>query len=394
MNQTPPPLQTESTKAEGEQNSFGCEQCGANLKFTTGTDTLTCPFCGHQHVIEQSSEVVEELDYHAYLLKQEQKAVTQEFIGYQCDSCGAQSQLAANEVAGLCDFCAAPVVVSKKNVRQIKPLSLLPFQIKQKEAFEAFKNWIGKLWFAPSLLKRLTRLENKLNGVYLPFWTFDSNTYSHYSGQRGTYYYVTESYTATVDGKSVRKTREVRHTRWRPVSGSVSRFFNDVIVPANKSLNQKKLEALEPWDLQNLKPYQDDYLSGFKAQRYQVGLASGFDHAKVQMQKKIRQLVKNDINGDEQRIISINSQFNDLRFKHILLPVWISSFRYKNKSYQILVNARTGEVQGERPWSWIKISSAIIGLLALIGLGIVIWLAATDPNSAPALWWSQIKNMF
>ena len=82
------------------------------------------------------------------------------------------------------------------------------------------------------------------------------------------------------------------------------------------------------------------------------------------MAQVIRSDVRRDIGGDAQRIHDIQTRYGDVSFKHILLPVWVASYRYGGKAYQFVVNGQTGEVQGERPYSWIKIAIAVlIGLI-------------------------------
>lgn len=116
-----------------------------------------------------------------------------------------------------------------------------------------------------------------MDGIYLPYWTYDANTFTRYTGQRGEYYYVTESYK---DNQGQTQTREVRHTRWYPVSGSVKVDFDDVLVCASKSLPHEMIDELEPWDLHELKPYDARYLSGFVTERYKIGLEEGFSISK------------------------------------------------------------------------------------------------------------------
>jgi hypothetical protein len=118
-------------------------------------------------------------------------------------------------------------------------------------------------------------------------------------------------------------------------------------------------------------PFNESYLSGFKTESYQINLKDGFGYAKVRMDEAINSSVCKDIGGDHQRIFSLKTVYNDIKFKHILLPIWISAYMYKNKVYRFLINGRTGEVKGERPYSWTKITLAILGALALI-LGIVL----------------------
>jgi len=255
----------------------------------------------------------------------------------------------------------------------IKPSYVLPFNIDQKNAFVQFKGWIKKLWFAPNDLKHYADNADKLNGMYIPYWTYDSNTSSSYTGQRGDNYTTTESYTAFENGKSVTRTRTVTKIRWSYASGHVNNQFDDVLVLASNSLPENYTAALEPWDLHNLASYSDKFLSGFRTESYQVDVKTGFEKSKVIMDNGIRQSVCRDIGGDHQRISSLDTTYNDIKFKHILLPIWLSAYKYKEKVYRFMINGRTGEVQGERPYSTIKIVLTVLGGIALIVAGYFTW---------------------
>jgi hypothetical protein len=147
----------------------------------------------------------------------------------------------------------------------------------------------------------------------------------------------------------------------------VSRDFDDVLVVGSSSLPRELAEELEPWDVGNLVPYADEYLPGFIAERYQVDLRHGWSRAEERMEEVIRSDVKRDIGGDHQRIHSLDTTHGRVTYKHVLLPMWICSYRYRDKIYRFLVNARTGEVQGQRPWSWVKITLAAL-LVAAVAL--------------------------
>jgi hypothetical protein len=259
-------------------------------------------------------------------------------------------------------------VVEQTNEALFAPESLLPFGVDAKRAKEIMVAWMKSRWFAPSDLSERARKDG-MSGVYLPYWTYDSRTTTSYSGQRGHYYYVDESYR---DSKGNRRTRRVRKTRWHFTGGTVHVPFDDVLVAATKSLPQKLVDELEPWDLGALTAYAPHYLSGFLAERYSIDLENGFVIAQDKMDPGIRSAIRRDIGGDDQRILSMHVRHADVRFKHFLLPLWISSFRYGDKVYRFLVNARTGEGAGERPYSAIKIAFAVI--LGLIVVGILIYL--------------------
>jgi len=145
-------------------------------------------------------------------------------------------------------------------------------------------------------------------------------------------------------------------------------YFDDVLVPATNSVSRNKLEALEPWDIENLKPYDSQFLVGFKAENYQITLRQGFSEGKKKMARVIRRDIKRNIGGDKQSIRQVYTQYDNTRFKHILLPCWVSAYRFNGKTYQFLVNARTAEVQGERPVSWVKVIFTMILVLGFVAV--------------------------
>jgi predicted RNA-binding Zn-ribbon protein involved in translation (DUF1610 family) len=310
---------------------------------------------------------VEEQDYHTALMNLAATEDMEERMEVQCGACGASSTLAANVAADECPFCGTPIVQAAVAKRVFKPRGLLAFKIRREDAQTAFRDWIQSLWFAPNALKKRATQVERLQGVYMPYWTYDCQADTQYTGQRGEHYWVTETYTVNVNGRNETQTRMVQKTHWYPASGQVRNGFDDVLVLASDSLAKDKTDALEPWDLSNISPYQDEYLSGFKAESYHVTLESGFEYAKYKMDPVIRDTIRHDIGGDEQLIHQVSTQYSRITFKHILLPIWISAFRYHNKIYRFLVNGRTGEVQGERPWSWIKITLAVLVSAAALG---------------------------
>ncbi len=337
------------------------------MEFDPKASSLTCPYCGTENALPQSEEEIEELDFHAFLEGALAEADLVEQSTVKCGGCGAESTFDPNITADECAFCGEAIVATEKTNKVLKPESLLPFKVDRKRAFSSFHSWLKGLWFAPSKLKKLVRTESAIKGMYVPYWTYDSDTMSFYSGERGDDYWTTETYTTTENGKSVTKTRRVKKTRWTHVSGRVWNSFDDVLVLASKSLPRKCTEKLEPWDLENLVPYSDEYLSGFRSESYQIDLEEGFTHAQKIMDSGIRASIRRDIGGDHQRIHSVKSQYDNITFKHVLLPVWISAYRFRDKVYRFVVNARTGEVQGERPWSWVKITALVLAVLAAAG---------------------------
>lgn len=350
---------------------FPCASCGADMQFDAKTGGMKCPYCGHTAEVPASvgaglAQIEERpLEEYLHIAPERLAKLSATALEVPCSGCGSIIEFEPPKVAGECPFCGAKIVAQPRAADPlVAPEGVLPFSVTQKAAAESIRQWISTRWFAPNALKKQAE-QDKSQGVYLPFWTYDAGTWSQYTGQRGIHYYVSESYT---DNNGNRQTRQVRKTRWHPASGSVSHFFDDVLIAATQSVPRDRLDALEPWGLESMKPYEPAYLSGFQAQRYQIDLAAGFESAKGVMAGYIDTLVRQDIGGDEQQVHSVDTRYSDLTFKHILLPVYISAYRYQGKVFQVIVNARTGEVQGERPYSIWKITFAVLAALLVIGL--------------------------
>ncbi|MDQ3048765.1 MAG: hypothetical protein M3R27_14540 [Bacteroidota bacterium] len=369
---------TEKTKEIS--NELDCHECGALLKYAPVTPHLKCEYCGAANEIKEAAKpaVVEEIDFEKFLNENSPSVEKQEVITVKCGNCGAASTLKPNITSDSCPFCSSPIVVSSgTSCSLIKPKYLLPFKIEQKAAFAEFKKWVSSLWFAPNDLKKYVDNAEKLNGMYIPYWTYDSNTESDYTGQRGDNYTTTESYTTIENGKSVSRTRTVTKIRWSYASGHVYNKFDDVLILASNSLPENYTNALEPWDMENLTGFNEKFLSGFRTESYQVDVKTGFEKAKVVMDNGIKTSIHQDIGGDHQRINSVDTRYNDISFKHILLPVWLSAYKYKEIVYRFMINGRTGEVQGERPYSVIKIVLASLLGIA-IGFGIYFGIVALN----------------
>ena len=257
-------------------------------------------------------------------------------------------------------------MLSGQSTRVIKPKGVLPFKISLEKASAAFRKWVKSRWFAPNRLKSLATVAGGIKGVYVPYWTYDCATTSSYTGERGDAYTTRERVTVTENGRRVDRTREVRKVRWTAVTGTVTGTHDDVLVAGSDSLPADYAARLEPWDLDQLQPYADEFLSGFRAESYKIGLEQGFAEAKRVIDERIDGAVRWDIGGDEQRVHSVSSSYEAITFKHVLLPIWISAYRYQGEVYRFLVNGRTGEVQGERPYSWIKIAAAIAAGIACL----------------------------
>lgn len=353
--------------ATGGKKEFPCGECGAKLTYLPGSSSIKCQYCGHENPIEETGDLEaahEEQDFHQAIENLRDKApmVTEKTV--KCTACAAEFTWDDDVHADDCPFCGSPIVTDPKDSRHLQPQALIPFQLSEKEAQERLKKWLGSLWFAPNDVKKVAYTQGKLSGMYVPYWTYDSQTFSRYAGERGINY--TEQY-QTTDNEGKVQTRTRTRVDWTPVSGHVDRFFDDVLIVGSKSIPKKYADRLDEWKLGEIVPYNENYLAGYRSEVYQVDLEEGFTDAKSKMDRIIEGDVRRDIGGDQQRIHYVNTRYEDITFKHILLPVWMNAYRYNGKAYQFLVNGQTGEVEGARPYSWVKIGLAVLAAAVVIG---------------------------
>lgn len=345
-----------------------CSSCGGNTTFDPKSGKLKCPFCGHENEIEKTWENHIEHDFLQALEKEDHSWDGEKRV-FSCESCGAETLLDTDKVADFCSFCGSSHISVSEHNAGIKPALVVPFQISREEAVEKFKVWMNKRYFAPSKLKQSYTL-NRLSGAYIPYWTFDSQTKSSFVVRIGTYYYVTETRTIYEDGKPKQVTEQVRKIRWHTEHGRYSQFFDDVLVKASRNVASGLITKVEPFQLSGLLDYKTEYLSGFLAERYSIPLKEGWSDAKGIIDRKIENGIQRQVHGDVVQIVSVSTDYNDITYKHILLPLWISSFHFNNTVYRFLVNGQTGKVSGKSPISPIKVTIAILIALAV---SMVIW---------------------
>lgn len=389
----PPNPQQEAGNDHSAKRKYPCEQCGAKLDFDPAVQSLHCPYCGFQKAIEQPAQGVEERDWDQFWSQQttHEEQLPEHASEVVCTACGAVVILDDKIVTDACPYCARHLENEPQAARSmILPGAILPFAITRQQAIASFTEWLQSRWFAPSQLKNFSNL-GKLSGVYLPYWTFDSMTDSHYKGMRGDDYTEIEHYmdhethtqtdahgNTTTTTHPVMKTRTVTKTSWSSASGEVNHFFNDLLVCASTTLPAELIAQLEPWDLPSLVEFRAEYLSGFQTERYTVGLKEGFFRAEAMMEPQIKKLCCQDIGGDHQTISFLKTDHTEITFKHLLLPVWVAAFRFRDQPFRILINARTGEVVGTRPYSFAKITFLVLGIIAAVALVAFIIAAASS----------------
>jgi LSD1 subclass zinc finger protein len=345
-------------------SSHPCSGCNADLAWSPGAGELLCPYCGTTTAVKSSPvegdvpRQVVEYDLDA-ALSTVPRGWAAEVVEFRCTHCNALSAVETHVTATCCAFCGtSQLEVQPVDEDLIRPESLLPFSVEEGLARKGFTGWVKGLWFRPNDLKRLARLDG-LKGVYIPVWTFDMKTTTDWQAEAGFYYYV-----QVPAGNG--KTRRERRTRWEWRNGNVRLDFDDWLVQASAGLSSDLFDGLRPFDTDALVPYDTRYLAGFVAERYQLDLHDAWDVGVAGMVSRVHDAVLNDIPGDTYRSLSKETNRWDETFKHCLVPVWISAYRYKSKTFHYVVNGVTGTMNGTAPYSWVKITLAILAAL-LVG---------------------------
>jgi Zn finger protein HypA/HybF involved in hydrogenase expression len=344
------------------REKFHCPACGAEAHWNPAKHALVCPFCGTESPAELQTRgattVIVEHDLAVALrsIPDAARGWRTERTSARCQSCQAISVLDPAKVGQRCEFCgSAQLLPYQEEKPAFTPESLLPMKISEAQARDLIRSWYRRQWLAPNALGKKA-MTDTAKGIYLPYWTFDANAHADWTADSGRYYYVNQG------GKRVRR------VNWTPASGALDHVFDDELVQASRGVEQSLLRQVEPFPTNTLIPYDPGYLAGWTVERYQIDLVNAATRSREQMEGHLRRLCASEVPGDTHRNLVVHSTFNDQKFKHILVPVWLMTYTYGSKSYQVAVNGVTGKTAGRHPWSWVKITLIILIVLLLLYL--------------------------
>lgn len=366
--QSSPP---ESTRAHTEARvAFDCPECGAALAWDPEADALACEHCGHRAPVPRCEDAIVESPLDAAGADASGLGVGERVA--RCERCGARVAFGGVETATVCPFCgSARVLPQQANRNAIRPAALIPLDVSATEVEERFRRWIAGLWFRPRALRRQAR-RLAATGVYVPAWTFDCEADSSWSADAGHYYFETVPVMVTVGGRRVPRTRRVRRIRWVPASGRRHDRYDDLQVIASRGVPAELASRLLPYDTSALVPYRPEFLAGWRAEEYQLDLAQGWARARERIETRQRERCAADVPGDTHRRLRVHSVLEEVRWKHVLLPLWTLTYDFRGRSYAVLVHGQNGRVVGDAPLSFAKIAALVAVVAAVIA---AIWLA-------------------
>ena len=337
-----------------------CPNCGATVVYDPETLAMSCPFCGYSRQLpkpEDNGQDVEELDF-STAKNRESLDWGKSKKSLVCKNCGAETIMDSADTAQCCPYCGSTQVMPVDNDEDvIAPGGVVPFEITKEKATQLFKSWMKGKLFAPNDAKKSCEAKN-FSGIYLPYWTYDSQTTSPYEVKLG--FNSTDS-----DGHTT--------TSYKTYRGIYERFIDDETVYASKKTTNRFIKAASTFDFSKLRKYSPEFIAGFLAERYTIGLDEGWDIAKEQIKIKLKNEIgsmeKKRHHADSVSKVTFNTAYSKVTYKYVLAPIWIPNFKFKEKVYNIVVNGQNGQIRGEAPVSPIKVIIAII--LAILAIMIV-----------------------
>jgi len=344
-----------------------CPACGAQAEWNPTTQKLACPFCGTEspyHVDRETGEV-QELDLVAALrdLPDEERGWQTAKRSVQCQSCKAVMVFEPDRVGQNCEFCGSPALVDYTELKApIRPQGILPFRIDANRVRDDIRRWWRSKWFAPGRLAR-TALVDTLRSVYIPYWTFDAQVHCPWTAESGYHYYV------TVEGRDAQGrpvTRQEQRTRWEPAAGVIDHFFDDEAVPGTQGLPLDLLQQVEPFPTKEVVPYDTAFLAGHVVEHYRVVLMDAAQRSQDQMKATLESLCGSQVPGDTFRNLQIFPEYSGRTFKHVLVPVWLLTYNYGAKAFQVIANGYTGQIAGRYPKSVWKILLVTLAVLIVV----------------------------
>lgn len=361
---------------------FRCPNCDASNAYSADDGALTCAFCGYYEApqAEVVGKQAEEFEFTVETMARVTQGWGAERKELVCNRCDGRVTISTEMLTHTCPFCHSNQVVQVKAPQDVlRPRYLLPFKVDSELVRQKTAVWLGSSWLLPSTLNQLAR-GTDFTPIYIPAWTFDAKTSADWKAE------VAHTKTRTTGFGKNRRTQT--YTEWRWESGQVNKMYDDLMVNGASNLSETLLSHVKKFDLGELVVYGPEFLAGVQAQAYDVSLDDAYQRGRHAMREHTKKACKSQASSQRMRNFSMNLNFSEESWRYILLPLYIAVYHYNNKPYQILVNAQTGAVTGQRPVAWQKVSLILGGtmlptvFLALIGALLLTYSSGDEGNIA------------
>ena len=333
-----------------------CKNCSHALVFDPRTQLLVCSSCGSNFKPEEIESTAKEYreDLKAEAASEvygvtDDKSLMDCYV-YTCSECGGEIIVNGTEASTTCVYCGNPNVVFSRISKQKRPEFIMPFSISRERAIVLAQNAVKKGIFVPREIKNFS--VDCCRGIYLPYWI------------------VKAKYADAVVIKGQVKQGKNSVTKYFGRAGRLE--FDNLPLDASRALSDESSSKLEPYNLVNLKPFDEDYLAGFYSNVSDVTYSDVRGAALLRAQEFFNEEALNDVKtaSSKEVIESCPSIKVDPDMVYAMLPAWFITFNYKGKHNTILVNGDSGKVVCGLPWK------KVLFFCLLIGVGIAISVAA------------------
>ncbi len=323
-----------------------CDSCSGNMAYDIAMRKLVCESCGSTKNISIVRKGKYAAEYSIENVEEGEKLEAVSVI--QCKSCGGETILNGYETSAECEYCGNTNTILNTETGLIKPETMIPFKITKEKAVESYRSWMKSHWLAPFGMRKNAKNGN-LTGLYSPFWDFDFLSDIKYKGKRGTVHHV-----HTKNGTT-------RSIKWKNVEGRLKVDIDDALTSGSKKYSNT-LSPIKHYDFDELVAYNPSLIAGFHSEKYSIDVHDALKVLKNRLKHEFENIVRTDIGGDTQKVTSMNIDYLNVKYRHTLLPVWVSSYSFRNKVYEFAINGQTGKVVGKAPVSILK--SIILLVLA------------------------------
>jgi hypothetical protein len=294
----------------------------------------------------------------------------------RCSQCGATVEVDDKAYASTCAFCDSALVDAEAQTSA--PVDrVVPFTLDRARSGVLLKEWLAGNWLASESLRKALR-PDELRPVFIPFYAYDATARSSYSCRVGVHWYRTETYTTTVNGKTVIRTRQVQETEWSPLAGSYVAQWFDHLVSASKGLPEFEANQLEPFDLGRAVPFAPEQTAGLASEIPTVPHDEALTVARQEVDQLQRgRIERSHLPGDTFSDLRTATELDVGRVQLLLLPVWIAVYAGPKGPVRVLVNGQTGEVVGAIPRSPWKVGCLVAVALSILGAFVMVALASS-----------------
>ena len=337
------------------KTALSCPACGGRMVFSPSAQALRCPYCGEPRDFRAERQPPYEDDIH-FAPPDSDAAWGDLTRVLHCGDCGADLVLTGETALKDCPFCGSEKISEAPPKPGMAPDSLIPFQIGPLEAKKTLEKWLRKKHFAPGKMKKKL-LKGDIPGVYWPLWAFSDDVSSEYYGDAG--YRVPAS-----EKDDPAKARKIR---WEPVTGTVERSYNDIMTPASERMETEDFCDPSSYRMGGLKPYTPEYLAGFCCEKPTLDVRECWRQAQQQVDRRMAAAAQEKVlaEADETAVRRLISTHDNVRFRMVLLPVYMRVYPHGKKRYRVMINGQTGEFSGEAPRSPWRIL-AVVGIVLLL----------------------------